>query len=116
MSANYGNAATWNLPYRTWTEKVPTTDQQRREAFVETIIYAYCEDDDEATYDQLAVIRPDLEGSQIWEYVEELCHLSGEVAFQENQRGAVEAFEAIKDDYNTALAKFARAPLATVPS
>lgn len=104
-------ATHWRLPYRAYETKVPTTEQDRREAMIETIVAEYIETDDEAVFEQLLVIRPDLTFSQVWEAVETLSGRSVEARRCEDHCGS-EAFHAAVDDYIGALYTFARHPLA----
>jgi hypothetical protein len=104
-------ATHWRLPYRAYENRVPATEQDRREAMIETIVAEYIETDDEVTFEQLLVIRPDLTHSAIWEAVEHLCGRSVEVAFWEDQPGR-EAFDTAVDDYAGALYTFAGVPVA----
>jgi len=99
----------WRLPYRAYEGKVPATEQDRREAMVETIVAEYIETDDEVVFEQLLVIRPDLTHSQVWEAVETICGRSVEVRRCEDHCGH-EAFAAAVDDYVGALYRFALAP------
>lgn len=114
MTATTGSPTGWSLPYQLWRGKVPVTEQQRREAMVETIVAEFIDTDDESVFEQLAVLRPDVTHSVRWELVDALCHLSGEAGFWECQSRAVEAFELAVDEYRVVLSRFAGLPLHAV--